>query len=198
MTVTAVLLSSSLAAAQPSDPTVPVAILDRGLSELLSTPSNVPFAQRYAKMALIADQVFDYRAILQAIAGAQWATLPAAQQNKLLASFRRYTVSNYVANFSAGTGTSIKLQPGAQAAGDGRLVSTLIAPATGEATAINYIVRQSPQGWRVTDVYLDGTISQVAVQRSDFRRLLTSDDGAALVRKLDTKAEELSGGAVKP
>ncbi len=197
MALAATLLGSTLAA-QAQDATVPVATLDRGLSELLVTPTSVPFAQRYAKMAPIVDQAFGYTAILQAIVGPRWGSRPAAQQQALLTSFRRYTVANYVANFSAGAGTAIKLKPGSQTVGDGQLVSTLIAPATGEATAINYVVKQGAQGWRITDVYLDGTISQVAVQRSDFRSLLSSDNADALIKRLDSKVAELSGGAVKP
>ena len=197
MALAATLLGSTLAA-QAQDATVPVATLDRGLSELLVTPTSVPFAQRYAKMAPIVDQAFGYTAILQAIVGPRWGSLPAAQQQALLTSFRRYTVSNYVANFSAGAGTAIKLKPGSQTVGDGQLVSTLIAPATGDATAINYVVKRGAQGWRITDVYLDGTISQVAVQRSDFRSLLSSDNADALIKRLDSKVAELSGGAVKP
>ena len=187
-----------MANAQPRDPTVPVANLDRGLSGLLTTPSSVPFAQRYAKIAPIVDQAFAYRPILQAIVGPGWSGLPAAQQNGLLMSFRRYTVSNYVANFSAGDGTVIILKPGSQTVGNSQVVSTSITPATGEPTAINYVVKQGADGWRITDVYLDGTISQVAVQRSDFRSLLTPGNAEALIKRLDTKVDELSGGTVKP
>lgn len=184
--------------AQPRGPATPVVVLDLGLSELLETASNVPFEDRYAKMVPVVDQAFDCGAILQAIVGPRWATLPVAQQQTLLRSFRRYTVSNYVANFSAGNGTVIKLQPGSQAIGEDQLVSTLVAPATGEPTKVKYLVKQGPRGWRITDVYLDGTISQVAVQRSDFRSLLKPSNAEALIQRLDDKVAQLSGGAVKP
>ena len=184
--------------AQPQEPTTPVVILDGGLSGLLVTASTVPFEQRYAMMAPIVDQAFNYIEVLQTIVGPRWTSLPVGQQRMLLMSFRRYTIANYVANFTAGNGTVIRLKPGSQVVGEGQVVSTVIAPATGEATEIKYVVKRSTQGWRITDVYLDGTISQVAVQRSDFRNLLASGSAEPLIGRLDSKVQELSGGAVKP
>ncbi|MGH7191895.1 MAG: hypothetical protein ACREF0_22195 [Acetobacteraceae bacterium] len=46
------------------------------------------------------------------------------------------------------------------------------------------------------DVLLDGTISQVAVQRSDFQSFLTSGGAPALVAALHKKVASLSGGAL--
>jgi phospholipid transport system substrate-binding protein len=56
-------------------------------------------------------------------------------------------------------------------------------------------MRQSPQGWRAVDVLLDGTISRVAVQRSDFRSLLNHGGAPALAKSLQEKTADLSGGA---
>jgi phospholipid transport system substrate-binding protein len=55
-------------------------------------------------------------------------------------------------------------------------------------------MRQANGPWQVVDVLLDGTISRVAVQRSDFRHLLTQGGSAALVVSLQSKAAQLSGG----
>ncbi len=185
--------------AQAASPSAPVATLDQGLNGLLAGGTAKPFVQRFAQIAPAVDQAFDLTAILQSVVGPRWASLPADQQQKLLAAFRRYTIANYVANFSDGEGTVIKMLPGTQAAGGGQMVSTQIAPKTGDPTKINYLVKQGAKGWQVTDIYLDGTISQVAVQRSDFRSLLASGEGAQpLIQQLDKKVSDLSGGAVKP
>ena len=192
------LFSSALMAAQPEGPTTPVAILDQGLTKLLVTPIRVPFAQRYAGMLPAIDQAFDMGAILRAIVGPAWASLSASDQQALLISFRRYTAVNYVVNFSSGDGTVIKLQPGSQSAGLGELVSTLIVPSSGEPTKISYVVKPTQDTWRINDIYLDGTISQVAVQRSDFRSLLQANGAGPLIERLNRKVVELSGGALKP
>jgi phospholipid transport system substrate-binding protein len=59
-----------------------------------------------------------------------------------------------------------------------------------------YVMRQTPAGWRAVDVLADGSISRVATQRSDFRGLLSSGGGSALVASLQNKVASLSGGAI--
>ena len=56
-------------------------------------------------------------------------------------------------------------------------------------------MRQTPGGWRAVDVLLNGSISRVAVQRSDFRSLLDQGSASRLIANLQGKVAELSGGA---
>ncbi len=55
-------------------------------------------------------------------------------------------------------------------------------------------MREGGAGWRVVDVLADGSISRVAVQRSDFRRLLTRGGAQALAKSLRTKSASLTNG----
>jgi phospholipid transport system substrate-binding protein len=55
---------------------------------------------------------------------------------------------------------------------------------------------QTASGWKVVDVLEDGSISRVAVQRSDFRAVLASGGSDALLEELSRKASDLSGGAL--
>jgi phospholipid transport system substrate-binding protein len=185
--------------AQTPGATKPVDALDHGLTELLATGPAIPFERRYNQLAPVVDHAFDLSTILQAVVGPKWAGLPPDQRQSLLTAFRSYTIANYVANFSNGKGTVVKTVAGVQPVGDGQMVPTLIQPASGEATKVNYLVKNGKGEWQITDIYLDGTISQVAVQRSDFRGLLASGDGAKpLIQQLNKKVSDLSGGAMKP
>ena len=57
-------------------------------------------------------------------------------------------------------------------------------------------MRQTDAGWRVVDILLDGTISRVAVQHSDFRALLRNGDATALIASLQRKADDLAGDSM--
>jgi phospholipid transport system substrate-binding protein len=76
------------------------------------------------------------------------------------------------------------------------LVQSRIVPASGEPTELDYVLQQTASGWKVVDVLAAGSISRVAVQRSDFRLLLTNGGGNALLASLQRKTTDLSGGAV--
>jgi phospholipid transport system substrate-binding protein len=58
-------------------------------------------------------------------------------------------------------------------------------------------MRHEAGGWRAIDVLEEGTISQVAVQRSDFRSLVANGAGP-LIESLRAKVATMSGGAIKP
>jgi len=81
--------------------------------------------------------------------------------------------------------------------GSDKVVETEIVPKTGDPIRMDYVMRQGVSGWQAVDVLETGTISQVAVQRSDFRSLL---EGGAdkLIDSLRAKVDKLSGGTIHP
>ncbi len=196
----AMALAASLALpafAQGSGAEAPVTALDAGLAQAERNASQ-GFAARYALLAPVVDQAFNLPQILKTIVGLSWTSLPPAQQSELLSVFRAYTIASYAANFDSNSGDVFRLLPEHRQVGADAIEETEIAPKTGSATRIDYLVRQGPKGWQIVDVMPEGTISQVAVQRSDFRSLLSPGDASRLIVQLKKKVDTLSGGTVKP
>ena len=75
------------------------------------------------------------------------------------------------------------------------MVQTRIVKSDGETTTLNYLMRQNQGSWQISDVYLDGTISQLAIQRSEFHSILRRDGIDGLVMAL-TRKVDLSGRGV--
>lgn len=175
----------------------PVAALNQGL-EQLEKNSAQSFQSRYDALAPVIDQTFDLPQILKTIVGLRWSSIPADQQTQLLAVFRQFTICNYVSNFNSDSGDAFKLLPETRSVGADKVVETQIVPKSGDPTRIDYVMRQTPQGWRAVDVLEQGTISQAAVQRSDFRSLLDSGNATTLIASLKKKVTSLSHGAIKP
>lgn len=175
--------------------TAPIRRLYDALLAAMRAGKSVPFATRYAQLAPTIDAVLDLPAILQTSVGVTWASLPADQHSALLAAFRRYTIDSYLSNFDADTGQKFEVSPATRPLANGeQVVSSRIVPPSGDAHRLDYVMRQTNGAWRVVDVLEDGTISQVAVQRSDFRRLLMQGGGAALIASLQRKASDLEAG----
>jgi phospholipid transport system substrate-binding protein len=179
-----------------SDVSAPIAALDDGLMHA-ERISGQPFLARYNALAPVVDHAFNLPQILQTIIGLKWPGVSPADQKKLLAVFRAYTICNYVANFNSDSGDKIKVLPETRTVGADRVVETEIVPSSGEAIRIDYVMRQSAGSWQSVDVLEDRSISQVAVQRSDFRALM--DQGAdALIASLQAKVDKLSGSTITP
>lgn len=185
-----------LALAADPDAAAPITALNRGLVAGMRAGKATPFPQRYSTLAPLVEGAFDIPGILQASVGPRWAALPPAQQAQLLDVFRRFTVASYVANFDSFGGEKLELLPISRSVGADQVVASQIVPSTGTPTRIDYVMRRTPAGWRAVDVLLNGSISRVAVQRSDFRSLLGSGDAGPLIQSLQRKIADLSGGTL--
>jgi phospholipid transport system substrate-binding protein len=190
------LAASTAAWAQAGDPAEKVRALDAGLLAAMKTGGQ-PFPTRYAALAPIIDSTFNLPQILQTVVGLRWSAIPAPQQQKLLAVFRAFTISSYVSNFNSDSGDKIVLLPDTRSIGADHVVETQIVPASGDPTRLDYVMRQGPNGWQAIDVLEQATISQTAVQRSDFRGLVAG--GAdKLIASLQAKVDTMSGGTIRP
>ena len=180
-------------------PAVPVQRLCDGLITVMKAGSaSTPFQQRFSMLAPIVDAVFNLPAILQVSVGPSWSSLPPDQQQALLAAFRRYTVASYINSFDSYGGQQFDIQPQPKSLPGGeQLVQTRIVSQSGSSHELDYVMRDEGGSWHVVDVLADGSISRVAVQRSDFRRLLARGGGPALVDSLQQKTADLSGGAMR-
>src|ERR1051326_8414920 len=183
------------ALAQGAAPAVPVQQLDNALIASMRAGRGTSFSQRYTALAPVIEQAFNLDDILARSVGFTWANLPPAQRAELGAAFRRYTVSSYLANFDSYNGQSFQILPEIRTVGNGQYVvqTRLVRPGE-SAIPLDYVVAPGPRGPQIVDVLTNGTISRVAIQRSDFRTLLNSGGVPALTASLQSKVSSLSGG----
>lgn len=178
-----------------TEPTAPIRRLDDALLAAMQSGQTTPFARRFTALTPVIEQTFDLDAVLAVSVGPGWSALPDDQKPTLRAAFLRYTVASYAANFDSYSGQTFQVSPTVRDAGNGRvIVQTRLISTDGSARSLNYLMRNGPSGWRAVDVLEDGSISRVAVQRSDFRGLLDNGGVPALMTALRQKVVTLSGG----
>jgi phospholipid transport system substrate-binding protein len=181
----------------PEDAIATIRYLNEALLVAMRAGEATDFRSRFDALGPAIDQAFDLQAVLAVSVGPRWAVLSPNQKHRLLVAFRRYTVASYVAAFSTYAGQSFTVSPVTRSLGPGReIVQSRILVVNGPATELGYVMTGTALGWKVVDVLVDGSISRVAVQRSDFRVLLTSGGGDALLASLQRKTSDLSGGTL--
>jgi phospholipid transport system substrate-binding protein len=181
----------------PANPTATVTHLNEALLIAMKTGRQTAFNVRFQALAPAVDQAFDLRAVLAVSVGSAWASLSPDQQSRLLDAFRQYTVASYVANFDSYAGQSFTVSPDTRSLDAGRVVvQSRIMPVDGDPIEMDYVMKETTSGWKVVDVLAAGSISRVAVQRSDFRHVLATGGGDALLASLQHKTADLSGGAL--
>ncbi len=178
-----------------SGPAAPVAALNEALLTVMHAGKEVPFAQRARVLQPVVERVFDLPLILQNSIGPRWATFSAEVRAQLLDVFTQFTVATWVANFDTFDEDHFEILPDLRRVGSDEVVQTRLVPRSGEVTRLDYVMRRTGDTWKAIDILLDGSISRVAVQRSDFRSLLRGGDASALIASLRGKIVTLSTGA---
>ena len=123
--------------------------------------------------------------------GPSWASLSEAQRQQMAASFGRYISAIYADRFDSYAGQNLEVT-GQQPAPFGVMVRSQIIKADGEPVEVDYMMRSSGDGWLISDIYLDGTISEVATRRSEFAAILKQDGIDGLIAALNRKADILT------
>jgi len=75
----------------------------------------------------------------------------------------------------------------------GVIVKSQIVKANGEPVKIDYLMHRSNDSWLISDIYLDGAISEVATRRSEFAAILKTEGIDGLIAALNRKADLLTG-----
>jgi phospholipid transport system substrate-binding protein len=166
---------------------------------LLTTMRNGPTlgqSGRYARLAPVVDRVFDVPSMTRLAMGPSWATLSPAQQQQLVEAFRHYVAATYADRFDSYSGQQLQVT-GERPYNADVIVQTKIVKSDGDTTTLDYLMRQNQGSWQISDVYLDGTISQLAIQRSEFYSILRRDGVDGLVMALNRKVDLLGKGVAK-
>jgi phospholipid transport system substrate-binding protein len=128
--------------------------------------------------------------------GPSWTSLSDAQRQESTESFGRYISAIYADHFDSYNGQKLEVT-GEEPAPSGVMVRSQIIKASGEPVKVDYMMRRNGDGWLISDIYLDGAISEVATRRSEFAAILRSDGIDGLVAALNRKADKLTGTTAK-
>jgi phospholipid transport system substrate-binding protein len=196
--LSAILAAAPMRAFATTPEAAPIEALNAGLlATMKAGAANASFMSRYQALAPVVKSVFNLQVILQNSTGFYWSTFPAAQQQELLKLFEQFTVASYITGFNGYGGQTFKVLPAERNVGASKVVESQLVPPDGSTpTELDYVMTNGPAGWQVTDVLLNGTISKVAIQSSDFSSEVTSGNAAPLIAALKAKVATLSGGAL--
>jgi phospholipid transport system substrate-binding protein len=147
---------------------------------------------RYARIEPVVHRLFDLPLMSRLAIGASWSKLSPAQQQLAMAAFDSYIAATYADRFDIYSGQRLEIV-GQQPSSSGIIVKTRIVKSNGEPVNVDYVMRQNDGAWQISDVYLDGTISQLATQRSEFGAILRREGFDGLIATLQRKVKLLAG-----
>jgi phospholipid transport system substrate-binding protein len=151
---------------------------------------------RFTQLVPVIRQSFDIPAMARLSVGPSWAAISEAQRQQIIESFGRYIAAIYADRFDSYSGQKLQVT-GEQPNPGGVMVKSEIVKANGEPVKVDYMMRRNGEGWLISDIYLDGAISEVATRRSEFGAIIKTEGVDGLIAALNRKADMLSGTTAK-
>jgi len=149
---------------------------------------------RFDRLRPAMEGAFDLAAMTRIAVGPAWARMAPAEQGALVQAFSEWSVATYANRFNGFSGESFTTAGESTLQNGDRLVRTSLNRVNDAPVALNYLMRNAGGAWRIVDVYLTGTISELASRRSEFAALLQSGGAERLVADLRRQTAELMRG----
>jgi len=170
-----------------------VASLHEALLGIMKGGDDLGYAGRYDLLIPVLPELFDIPFMAEKSAGRYWKTATEAERERLLTTFNRFMIANYAGNFDSHSGQVFETLGEAESTHGTTIIQTQIVETDGEVIQLNYRLRPTNGRWKIIDVYLNGTVSELALRRSEYSTLIKREGFAALIVALNQKVIDLSG-----
>ena len=136
-------------------------------------------------------ELFDLSFMAQKSVGRHWKTASEEDRKRLVDTFSRYTIANYAGRFEGYSGQEFETKGVEPSARGTMLVHSQLHDPEGDDVTLDYRLRQVDGSWRIIDVYFNGTVSELALRRSEYSSLIKRQGFEALLVALDDKIESI-------
>jgi phospholipid transport system substrate-binding protein len=162
------------------------------LVDTMKQGDRIGFIGREKKLEPAIKGAFNLPLMTRFAVGPVWANATPDEQKQLISAFSDFSVANYASRFTSYDGEQFAVTGEKPTADGGTIVETTLKPKDSDAVTLNYLMRKDDRGvWRIVDVFLNGTISELATRRSEFGAIARRDGINALVNSLGEKSKQM-------
>ncbi len=180
-------------AAPGKQPPQVVDALNECLTGVMKDAETLGYAGRFDRLSPVVREMFDLDFMAQKIVGRHWKTASPEDQQRLVDTFSRFTISNYAGRFSGWSGQEFQRLGEEPSARGTVLVRTKLLDPEGDDVQLDYRLRHTDEdGWQIIDIYFNGTVSELALRRSEYSSLIKREGFQALLAALDERIAELA------
>mgnify|MGYP001222397261 FL=1 len=145
------------------EPMMTVNFLHEGLKKISSNNNS-----DLSNVLKVINRTYDTEKMLKMIIGSDWKNQENEKKNELIMVFEKYISKNYLNRFSKIQDVSFSNEKKEKISSDFFLVrSNLIIKQ--EKISIDYLLHLKEDTWKIFDVLLDGSVSEIATKKSEFR-----------------------------
>lgn len=159
------------------------------LLEAMKGAEQLGLEGRREKLGPAVRAAYDLQLMGAKVLGRHWRGLSDEDKQRWIEIFERLTIATYAERFDGWQGEELVIEQAEPGARDTIVVHTRIVRPAKEAVPIHYRLRQRDGQWRVIDVFLNGTVSELALRRSEYGGVLQTEGLTPLIDQLAAKIE---------
>lgn len=171
-----------------------VETLHATLLAVMKDATALGYQGRYDRLAPVLKSHFDFPFMARFVLGPGWQELSPADQQRWIEAFERITTATYAFRFKGYTGESFKTLGQEPAGQDTLFVRTVVDRTDADDVELTYRLRQTSEGWRIIDIYQKGTVSELALRRSEYSAVLKRDGFEKLIETVNAKLAAYAAG----
>ena len=140
-------------------------------------------------LAMIDDVVknsYDLEKMGKIIIGIDWKQMDTKTQKEFINVFKRFISVNYFRRFNKINELNFEHQSIIDIEDKFKLARVILT-ADNEKFKIDYLLGFKNEKWKIFDVLLDGSISEVATKKSDFKKIIKEEGVSGLVKNLSIR-----------
>ena len=160
------------------NPEMTVNFLHNGLKKINSNNNS-----NFSNVLNLIDHTYDAEKMLKLIIGADWKKLESNKKKELIMVFKRYISKNYLNRFSKIQEISFEDEEKKKISSEVFLIKSNLVIKK-EIISIDYLLSFNKNSWKIFDVLLDGSISEIATKKSEFRIFIKEKKIDALIDAL--------------
>ena len=186
-------LLPGLARAQNA-PVAAIESFNATLLDIMKNAQRLGIRGREQRLRPVMESVFNLPAMTRISVGPSWNQIAPGDQQALIRAFSDWSIATFANRFDGWSGESFRTVGENTLQSGDHLVRTQLVRPRDEPVALNYLMRDYNGTWQVVDVYLSGTVSELASRRAEFTTLLREGGAPRLEAELRRRTETLLRG----
>jgi phospholipid transport system substrate-binding protein len=168
--------------------------LHQVLLDTMKRAADLGVEGRFRNLQPVLEDSYNFQRMIAIAVGSHWANASEENRSALATAFARFSIATYASRFNAYSGERFETlgeRPGPR---DSVLIDTRIVRTDGDPVPLTYVFRSGNGRWQIVDVLVEQAISELAVRRSEYAKVLEQGGPPRLIEVLNQRADELLRG----
>lgn len=164
-----------------------IAKFNATLLDVMKRAKVLGYHGRYATLDPVLTKSFNFGFMIQYAVGQSWKSFNEDKKQDLTTAFARFTIATYADRFNGYSGERFTITASQKAPRNTRLIKTKLIKKDGKPVKLNYLMRKTGEDWRIIDIFLKGSISELATKRSEYNTTVKKEGFHGLINRINEK-----------